>query len=47
VLRDQNSELKVRIAELQTKVDDVDQRLVQLKVFDEKLRAIPELETIW
>jgi murein DD-endopeptidase MepM/ murein hydrolase activator NlpD len=42
-LRDQNAVLKQRIAELQTKVDDVDQRLVQLKGFDEKLRAMTDL----
>lgn len=42
-LRNQNVALKERIAELQTKVDDVDQRLVQLKIFDEKLRAMTDL----
>lgn len=42
-LKAQNHALKERIAELQTKVDDVDQRLVQLKVFDEKLRAMTDL----
>lgn len=42
-LRAQNAALKERIAELQTKVDDVDQRLVQLKLFDEKLRAMTDL----
>jgi murein DD-endopeptidase MepM/ murein hydrolase activator NlpD len=42
-LREQNGRLKDRIAELQGRVDDVDQRLVQLKVFDEKLRAMTDL----
>lgn len=42
-LREQNERLQDRIAELQTRVDDVDQRLVQLKVFDEKLRAMTDL----
>ena len=42
-LREQNKELKDRLAELQTRVDDVDQRLVQLRVFDEKLRALTDL----
>jgi murein DD-endopeptidase MepM/ murein hydrolase activator NlpD len=42
-LRDENGRLKDRIAVLQAKVDDVDTRLVQLKVFDEKLRAMTDL----
>src|SRR5688572_16251369 len=42
-LRDENSHLKDRITVLQTKVDDVDQRLVALKSFDEKLRAMTDL----
>jgi hypothetical protein len=38
-LRDENARLQDRIAVLQAKVDDVDQRLLLLKQFDEKLRA--------
>lgn len=43
IMRDENGRLKDRIAVLQAKVDDVDQRLMQLKVFDEKLRAMTDL----
>lgn len=39
-LRDENSRLKDRIAVLQSKVDDVDSRLVQVKGLDEKLRQM-------
>jgi murein DD-endopeptidase MepM/ murein hydrolase activator NlpD len=42
-LRNENDRLKDRIATLQTKIDDVDQRLTQLKTFDEKLRAMTDL----
>jgi murein DD-endopeptidase MepM/ murein hydrolase activator NlpD len=42
-LRDENLRLKDRIATLQSKVDDVDTRLAQLREFDEKLRAMTDL----
>lgn len=42
-LRGENHHLKDRIAVLQAKVDDVDSRLVTLKVLDEKLRAMTDL----
>ena len=42
-LRDENGRLKDRVAVLQAKIDDVDQRIVQLKSFDEKLRAMTDL----
>lgn len=42
-LRDENARLQDRIAVLQAKVDDVDERLVLLKQFDEKLRAMTDL----
>ncbi len=42
-LREENARLEDRIAVLQAKVDDVDQRLVLLKQFDEKLRAMTDL----
>ena len=42
-LREENSRLQDRIAVLQAKVDDVDERLVLLKQFDEKLRAMTDL----
>lgn len=42
-LREENLRLKDRIATLQSKVDDVDTRLVQLRAFDEKLRSMTDL----
>jgi murein DD-endopeptidase MepM/ murein hydrolase activator NlpD len=42
-LRTENVRLQDRIAVLQAKVDDVDERLVLLKQFDEKLRAMTDL----
>lgn len=42
-LREENARLQDRIAVLQAKVDDVDERLVLLKQFDEKLRAMTDL----
>ncbi len=42
-LREENVRLEDRIAVLQAKVDDVDERLVLLKQFDEKLRAMTDL----
>ncbi len=42
-LREENGKLKDRIALLESKVDDVDARIVQVKQFDEKLRAMTDL----